>query len=104
MCKKVAAAQVYRCVVLLRRQDDFLASELSTRHWKVAKVLANAVSGFWHSIEVLLIKEKAGSSVLEKTQMQGGYSNKDVSEAVPMDVDVPGVEEVSMLGLETYQK
>jgi hypothetical protein len=102
--KRAAAAQVCRCVALQRRQDDFLASELSTRQRKVAKVLANAVSGFWHSIEVLLIKEKTGSSVLEKTQTQGGDSNKDVSEAVPMDVDVPGVVEVSMLGLETYQK
>ncbi len=104
MWKRAAAAQVCRCVALLRRQDDFLASELSIRQRKVAKVLANAVSGFWHSIEVLLIKEKTGSSVLEKTQTQGGDSNKDVSEAVPMDVDVPGVVEVSMLGLETYQK
>ncbi|CAK9257362.1 unnamed protein product [Sphagnum jensenii] len=49
--KRAAAAQVCRCVALIRRQDDFLASELSTRQRKVAKVLADAVSGFWHSIE-----------------------------------------------------
>jgi hypothetical protein len=102
--KRAAAAQVCRCVALLRRQDDFLASELSTRQRKVAKVLADAVSGFWHSIEVLLIKEKAGTSVLEKTQMQGGDSNKDVSEAVPMDVDVPGVGEAADMGTDNVDK
>ncbi|CAM6046028.1 unnamed protein product [Sphagnum compactum] len=94
--KRAAAAQTCRCIALQRRQDDFLASELSTRQQKVAKVLANAVNSFWRAVEGSLIKEKAGTSLIEKTPTQpGNNSNKDVNEAVPMDVDSLGVDEVT---------
>jgi hypothetical protein len=103
--KRAAAAQTCRCIALQRRRDEFLASELSTRQQKVAKVLANAVNSFWRAVEGSLIKEKAGTSLIEKTQTQpGNNSNKDVNEAVPMDVDSLGVDKVSIVCLQTRQK
>ncbi|KAH9566418.1 hypothetical protein CY35_04G129200 [Sphagnum magellanicum] len=94
--KRAAAAQTCRCIALQRRQDEFLASELSTRQQKVAKVLANAVNSFWRAVEGSLIKEKAGTSLIEKTQTQpGNNSNKDVNEAVPMDVDSLGMDKAA---------
>ncbi len=105
MWKRAAAAQTCRCIALQRRRDEFLASELSTRQQKVAKVLANAVNSFWRAVEGSLIKEKAGTSLIEKTQTQpGNNSNKDVNEAVPMDVDSLGVDKVSIVCLQTRQK
>jgi hypothetical protein len=95
--KRAAAVQICRRVALQRREEDFLASELSTRQQKVAKVLANAVEYFWHSAKECFSKEKAVTSVLGKTQVSqvgSNNSNEDMDEAVPMDVDVPGVGEV----------
>ncbi|CAM6069636.1 unnamed protein product [Sphagnum tenellum] len=56
--KKAAAGQICRCVAL-QKQHEFLASQLCKRQQKVAKVLANLVNGFWHSVEVNKQKSKA---------------------------------------------
>jgi hypothetical protein len=102
--KKAAAGQICRCVALQKQQHEFLASQLCKRQQKVAKVLANLVNGFWHSVEVLLIKQKVGISNLVKTQTQASNSSsKDFDGAVPMDVDFPGME-VIILGLHRWQK
>lgn len=93
--KRAHAAHICRTIAIKKRQDEFLASELSRRQCKIASFLACAVNGFWRTAAVIVSKEKAGVVLTNNLwQQEEPVVDKVESEAVPMDVDIPAVKEV----------